>query len=116
MPQYNGVEFNEDVQSKSGAVYMFHGGKAYAVPELAGSSIAMPLTSSPLGASATFTSPVRDRFSAQTAVVSYAKVGDTILNSDGVSDYSNLTLNGGISNVSVPTEQVATLGTTNFTT
>lgn len=53
---------------------------------------------------------------AQTAIVSYAKAGDAILNSEGVDDYSNLTLNGGTSNVSINTEQVATLGTTNFTT
>ncbi len=53
---------------------------------------------------------------AQTAVVSYAKAGDAILNSAGVADYSNLTLNGTTSNVTVNIEQVAILGTTNFTT
>jgi uncharacterized phage protein gp47/JayE len=53
---------------------------------------------------------------AQTAVVSYAKAGDAILNSAGVADYSNLTLNSGTTNIPVLTEQVAILGTTNFTT
>lgn len=49
------------------------------------------------------------------SVVSYAKVGDSIINTLGVEDYSNLTINGGTTNVSVPAEQVAVLGTTNIT-
>ncbi|GEO28150.1 hypothetical protein AAC03nite_39350 [Alicyclobacillus acidoterrestris] len=53
---------------------------------------------------------------AKTAIVSYAKAGDAILNSAGVEDYSNLTLNGAMSNITVAIEQVAVLGTTNFTT
>lgn len=43
--------------------------------------------------------------------VSYAKIGSLILETPGVLDYSNLTLNGGTANVSVGTEQVAVLGT-----
>ncbi|HZG81495.1 MAG TPA: baseplate J/gp47 family protein [Brevibacillus sp.] len=43
--------------------------------------------------------------------VSYAKVGAAILASEGVADYSNLLVNGGISNVTVENEQVAVLGT-----
>lgn len=45
------------------------------------------------------------------SIVSYAKVGSAILASDGVQDYSGLTLNGGISNVAIGNEQVAVLGT-----
>ncbi|MGN7470506.1 baseplate J/gp47 family protein [Brevibacillus sp. SAFN-007a] len=45
------------------------------------------------------------------SIVSYAKVGATILESDGVEDYSGLTINGGAANVSVGTEEVAVLGT-----
>lgn len=43
--------------------------------------------------------------------VSYAKIGDAILNVPGVLDYSNLTVNGGTANVSVQIESVAVLGT-----
>ena len=42
--------------------------------------------------------------------VSYAKIGETILNAAGVEDYSNLTINDGIENVSVGAKEVATLG------
>lgn len=49
------------------------------------------------------------------SVVSYAKVGDAVLNSAGVEDYSGLTVNGGTTNVAVGTEQVAILGTTTIT-
>ncbi|QMV43749.1 baseplate J/gp47 family protein [Cohnella cholangitidis] len=44
------------------------------------------------------------------SIVSYAKVGAAILDSDGVEDYSGLTVNGGTSNVAVGFEQVAVLG------
>lgn len=49
------------------------------------------------------------------SVVSYAKVGDTILNSDGVEDYSGLVVNGGTANISIGNEEVAILGTTTIT-
>ena len=52
----------------------------------------------------------------QTPIVSYAKVGDVLINSIGVDDYSNLTINGSATNVSVGAEQVPVLGTTSFTT
>lgn len=42
--------------------------------------------------------------------VSYAKIGSLILSSEGVLDYSNLTVNGGTSNISIADEQVAILG------
>ena len=45
------------------------------------------------------------------SIVSYGKIGAAILGSDGVEDYSNLTINGGTSNVPIGNEQVATLGT-----
>lgn len=44
------------------------------------------------------------------SIVSYAKVGATILESDGVEDYSALQVNGGITNVTIGNEQVAILG------
>jgi len=52
----------------------------------------------------------------QQSIVSYAKIGDAILNSDGVEDYSNLTVNSGTSNISIGDEEVAVLGTTTITT
>lgn len=47
--------------------------------------------------------------------VSYAKIGDLILNTEGVTDYNNLLVNLGNSNVPISDEQVAILGTTTFT-
>lgn len=47
--------------------------------------------------------------------VSYALVGSTILNVDGVIDYRNLTLNTGTSNVTIGSEQVAVVGTVDVT-
>ncbi|WP_274363706.1 baseplate J/gp47 family protein [Paenibacillus thermotolerans] len=46
-------------------------------------------------------------------VVSYAKIGAAILSSEGVEDYSGLTVNGGTVNIPVGTEQVAVLGSVN---
>ncbi|MFB9327005.1 baseplate J/gp47 family protein [Paenibacillus aurantiacus] len=43
--------------------------------------------------------------------VSYAKVGATIVGSEGIADYTSLTVNGGTTNLSVGTEEVAVLGT-----
>lgn len=43
--------------------------------------------------------------------VSYAKIGDAILSSEGVTDYSNLQVNSGTVNISVGDEQVAVIGT-----
>jgi len=43
-------------------------------------------------------------------IVSYAWIGSLILDSTGVLDYSNLTVNGGTGNVTVGDEQVAVLG------
>lgn len=42
--------------------------------------------------------------------VSYAQIGSLILDSEGVLDYSNLTVNSGTANISVGEEQVAVLG------
>ncbi|TCO69494.1 baseplate J/gp47 family protein [Marinisporobacter balticus] len=42
--------------------------------------------------------------------VSYAKVGSIILDSQGVLDYSNMTLNGGNSNITIADTEVAILG------
>jgi uncharacterized phage protein gp47/JayE len=44
-------------------------------------------------------------------IVSYARIGSLLLDSTGVLDYSNLTINGGASNITVGDEQVAVLGT-----
>ena len=43
-------------------------------------------------------------------IVSYAWIGSLLLESAGVLDYSNLTINGGTSNVTIGDEQVAVLG------
>lgn len=43
--------------------------------------------------------------------ISLAKIGDAILNVDGVLDYSNLEINSGTANIEVPVESVAVLGT-----
>jgi uncharacterized phage protein gp47/JayE len=43
--------------------------------------------------------------------VSYAKIGDAILNTDGVSDYSNLLINSGTANITIGDKEVAILGT-----
>lgn len=42
--------------------------------------------------------------------VSYAQIGSLILDSEGVLDYSNLTINSGTSNITIGDEQVAVLG------
>lgn len=44
------------------------------------------------------------------SIVSFAKVGAAILDSDGVEDYSGLTVNGGAANIVIGNEQVAVLG------
>lgn len=47
--------------------------------------------------------------------VSYAKIGSLILDTPGVLDYANLTLNGAVTNIAVGAEQVAVLGTVTLT-
>lgn len=42
--------------------------------------------------------------------VSYAKIGGLIIESDGVIDYSDLTVNGGTSNIPIGNDEVAVLG------
>jgi len=42
--------------------------------------------------------------------VSYAKIGEAIIKSDGVEDYKNLKVNGGTNNIDLGTKQVAVLG------
>lgn len=42
--------------------------------------------------------------------ISYAKIGNIIINSKGVLDYSNLKINSGTSNINIPDNQVAVLG------
>lgn len=46
----------------------------------------------------------------QETYVSYAKIGNTVLNCAGVLDYNNLTLNGGTANIPIEDTQVAVLG------
>jgi uncharacterized phage protein gp47/JayE len=43
-------------------------------------------------------------------IVSYAKIGAEVLNSEGVEDYSDLILNGGTTNIPIDPEEVAVLG------
>lgn len=47
--------------------------------------------------------------------VSYAQIGNGILDTEGVLDYENLTVNEGITNIGVPERHVAVLGTVVFT-
>lgn len=42
---------------------------------------------------------------------SYAQIGNAIIDSEGVLDYSNLLVNGGTANIAIGAEQVAVLGT-----
>lgn len=42
--------------------------------------------------------------------VSYARIGSAILDTEGVEDYENLTVNGGTGNLTVPAKQAAVLG------
>lgn len=46
------------------------------------------------------------------SIVSYAKIGDAILNAAGVEDHSGLTVNSGTANIVIGNEEVAILGTT----
>lgn len=45
--------------------------------------------------------------------VSYAQIGFTIIDSDGVIDYQNLTVNGGTANIPIGEDEVAVLGGVN---
>ncbi|MFI8716222.1 baseplate J/gp47 family protein [Brevibacillus brevis] len=45
------------------------------------------------------------------SIVSYAKVGAAVLNSEGVADYSSLLVNNGTANVPIEDEKVAVVGT-----
>lgn len=47
--------------------------------------------------------------------VSYARVGNVILNTDGVIDYSDLKINGVATNVTIDNKQVAVVGKVNIT-
>lgn len=47
--------------------------------------------------------------------VSYAIIGSLILDVEGVSDYTDYTINGGTTNVAVAADEVAVLGTVNIT-
>ncbi|MGN7387716.1 baseplate J/gp47 family protein [Sporosarcina sp. SAFN-015] len=47
---------------------------------------------------------------AHTGVVRYARVGEALLEADGVLDYENLTVNGGTSNVTIAEDAVAVVG------
>lgn len=49
------------------------------------------------------------------STVSYAKIGSLIIGTIGVADYSNLTINTGSINITIPQEQVAILGTITIT-
>lgn len=49
----------------------------------------------------------------KTSFVSYAKIGSAILDSDGVIDYENLTVNAGTSNVPIANDELAILGGVN---
>ena len=42
--------------------------------------------------------------------VSYAKIGQTILNTDGVDDYSNLKVNSKTENIAISETEIAVLG------
>lgn len=46
--------------------------------------------------------------------VLYVRIGATILDTPGIQDYSNLTVNGGTSNIAIAPTEVAVLGTVNL--
>lgn len=46
----------------------------------------------------------------ETAYISYAKIGEQILNTEGVIDYENLLVNGAVGNVAIASDEVAVLG------
>lgn len=46
----------------------------------------------------------------KTSYISYAKIGSIILETEGVIDYSNLKVNGGMANISIGNEEVAIMG------
>ena len=46
----------------------------------------------------------------KTNYISYAQIGSIILDTEGVLDYSNLQINGGISNIPIGNEEVAIMG------
>ena len=46
----------------------------------------------------------------KTNYISYAKIGSIILETEGVIDYSNLKVNGGMANISIGNEEVAIMG------
>ena len=47
--------------------------------------------------------------------VRYVRIGQAILDTPGVTDYQNLTVNGGTSNIPIGDQEVAVLGTVNLT-
>jgi len=47
--------------------------------------------------------------------VSYARIGSTILDTEGVLDYSGLTVNGGTANIAIADTEVAVLGAVTIT-
>jgi uncharacterized phage protein gp47/JayE len=47
--------------------------------------------------------------------VRYVRIGQAILDTPGVQDYANLTVNGGTANVAIGEQEVAVLGTVNLT-
>lgn len=61
MARFPELELPMDSQGKYGALQPYRGGSAFSLPELNGSSIAVPVSSTPLGASATFTGSTLDR-------------------------------------------------------
>ena len=53
---------------------------------------------------------------AQDNDVRYVRIGEKILDTPGVYDFSNLTVNGGAANIPIESQEVAVLGTVTFTT
>lgn len=51
----------------------------------------------------------------ETYSVSYAKIGSLLLTTDGVSDYTDLQVNGGTSNIAIGTEELPIAGTITLT-
>lgn len=64
------------------------------------------------GITSKMTQYLRDAAFVET-LVSYAKVGALILDTDAVADYTGLTINGGTSNILIGNTEVAVLGTVN---
>ncbi|MFU0784489.1 MAG: Baseplate-J domain-containing protein [Thermoanaerobacterium thermosaccharolyticum] len=66
---------------------------------------------------ASFTETLQDYLKStvfRTYSISYAKIGSALLDAEGVEDYSNLLINGGVSNISISEDEIPVIGNINL--